>query len=654
MSSATHGHTIHMTVEQSDRMRKTVQTRLQRCRELQGQPRASRDPKDAVTQATQASLMADMAGEFEPGMSVGTQSGSMVALAMGFPYAPSTALLQDLQPISLAELQLDTHHRGRMITVRRAAPVVPLVAYSWTVVEDESGETERLEVYLHKSKRGHDMLESGSTFKIKEPYFTINEQGEATIRIHHPSDLIRNKDSDDSKKAAPAAKTAQNCKDQGNAALESKDFVDAYESYTEGLHLIEHDVEVRESLACDLLRNRAHVNLMLNRPNEAKADAVASITGIADDKHRALDAKANFRAGCAAYNLGDYQEAQQFFQGALNLTPNDRAATAYLRGIESRLHEGAKGEYNFAKINARLSQARPRVDAATFSGNTAVRESPLGGRGLFATRDIEPGELVLCEKAFCVAWSHEKEAWTAMTYDQRDDRIRAFPAGLTKAIVQKLLNDPSQIEKVMALYGDYKSIGKQLVIGEDGPVVDIFQVHDIVARNAFGPGPVTTGSNGGTENVRTASAGLWVLAAYANHACISNTRKEFLGDLLVLRATRPITAGEEITHSYDESSDYDARTAALMTTWGFTCTCPLCVAESEDGTELRKKRRQLAAEANAFVEREHAGNFKRLSVLRAERLARSINETYDDVRYKVLPRTALVPIQLWLHQAKKR
>ena len=597
--------------------------------------------------------MADMAGELEPGVSVSSESDSMVALAMGFPYPPSTALLQDLQPISVAQLQLDTHHRGRILSVRRPAPVVPLVAYSWTIVEDESGETERLEVYLHKSKRGHDMLDSGPTFKIKEPYFTINEQGEATIRIHHPSDLVRIKDSDDSRKATPAAKTAQRCKDQGNAALESKDFVDAYDSYTEGLHLTEHDADVEESLACDLFRNRAHVNLILNRFGDAKADAIASITGIADDKHRALDAKANFRAGCAAYNLGDYQEAQQFFQSALSLIPDDKVAMAYLRSIESRLHERAKGEYKFAKIKARLSQARPRVDVATFSGNTAVRESRLGGRGLFATRDIKPGELVLCEKAFCVTWSHEKEAWTAMTYDVRDDRIRAFPAGLTKAVVQKLLNDPSQIEKVMALYGDYKSIGKQLVMGEDGPVVDVFQVHDIVARNAFGPGAVTTGGNDGTDNVRTASAGLWVFAAYVNHACLSNTRKEFVGDLLVFRATRPITAGEEITHSYDETSDYDARTAALMTTWGFTCNCPLCAAEIEDGTELRKKRQQLAAEANAFVEREHAGNFKRLSILRAERLARSINETYDDARYKDLPRTALVLIQLWLHQAKK-
>ena len=57
--------------------------------------------------------------------------------------------------------------------------------------------------------------------------------------------------------------------------------------------------------------------------------------------------------------------------------------------------------------------------------------------------DLESDKLFLCEKAFCVVWNHEDEALTAMTYDGRDDRIRVFPAGMYKAIVQKLRDNPS-------------------------------------------------------------------------------------------------------------------------------------------------------------------------------------------------------------------
>ena len=131
--------------------------------------------------------------------------------------------------------------------------------------------------------------------------------------------------------------------------------------------------------------------------------------------------------------------------------------------------------------------------------------------------------------------------------------------------------------------------------------------------------------------------------------------KESVGDLMVLRAARPISAGEEITHSYDASSDYDVRgAAALMNTWGFKCTCALCLAEEADGPALRKKRRELEGEAAVLVERETAVGAKWLSVVKARRLAKAIDDTHDDERYKGLPRTALLRIQKWLVEATTR
>lgn len=108
---------------------------------------------------------------------------------------------------------------------------------------------------------------------------------------------------------------------------------------------------------------------------------------------------------------------------------------------------------------------------------------------------------------------------------------------------------------------------------------------------------------------------------------------------MILRATRAISVGDEITHSYDASSNYDAREASLMNIWGFTCTCALCIAENSDGLELRNKRRQLETEANTFVEKEATFGAKRISIVKARRLVQLINNTYDDEKYKGLPRT---------------
>ncbi|KAJ4290422.1 hypothetical protein N0V90_010638 [Kalmusia sp. IMI 367209] len=68
-----------------------------------------------------------------------------------------------------------------------------------------------------------------------------------------------------------------------------------------------------------------------------------------------------------------------------------------------------------------------------------------------------------------------------------------------------------------------------------------------------------------------------------NHACRPNAYYRFDDftlnfDVFSLKDIRP---GEEITFSYGFSAEpYEARSKALESTWGFTCTCSLCTANS--------------------------------------------------------------------------
>ncbi|KAL9619784.1 MAG: hypothetical protein Q9160_005620 [Pyrenula sp. 1 TL-2023] len=667
MTSKNKENTVFLTEQEAGRIQKTVKDRVEKCAELVGHARESRDSKAAISQATGASLMADMGGAPDADLTqTKGKGGTLPALAVGQPYPPCTVSLKDLRPMKIVDLGVDIHHRGCKLTVKRASPVVSLVARSWIMVQDEAGDDiERLEMCLHKTRHGEDILESASTFVIKEPYFTITDQGEATLRVDHPSDLIVYRDEIDRSNVTPAngvkghdenasaaaEKVARTCKDKGNAALAQKDLSLAHAKYTEGLMVAKQDVvsNTNPDLARDISRNRAHVDILLKQFEEAKTDASNSLIGREDERSKELDSKACSRAGLAAYNLGEYETAKHFFEERQKLSPGDKEAKAYLRNIEVRFREEKEGKHDLKKLKAGLSRARPRVDAANFTRNTEVRDSPGRGHGLFATCDISPGDMIMCEKAFCLVWGHEYEALTAMTFDIRDDKIRVSPVGLARSIVQKLLNNPSRIDKFMELYGDYQGDGKHVTRTEDGPVVDTFRVHDIMSRNAFSPG-----SQYGEESASHASTGLWIWAAHINHSCVANAEKEFIGDLIVVRATRPITAGEELFISYEESSDYDARQTALMTTWGFECDCALCAAEKADDSAVRKKRRELAGEADAFVGREHPVNAKRLAIAKAQRLARSINETYDEKRYKGLPRTAPREIQHWLDQASPR
>jgi tetratricopeptide (TPR) repeat protein len=660
-------NTIYLTEQEVERIRNTVKEKVKKCSELEGRAREPRDKQSSIGQAKNASLMADMGG---------AQEDALPALGVGSFYPPSTFTLHDLQPMKLTELQMNTHYRGRRLTVKRISPVVTLTARSWTIVQDENDEeVERLELCLHSLRYGEDVLESGSVFVIKEPYFTLGDDGEATLLINHPSDLViceeesasiksasiksasiksaslaSKETNGGSKDAATVENAAKTLKTQGNAALKEGDLPLALAKYTVALKIASQDVpDIDSTLAQDISRNRAYVNLLLNRLDGAKMDAKASIIDKEDERSKELDAKAYLRAGNAAYSQGKYNEAKSFCDEQQKLAPGSKDASISLRRIEKRLREQEKGLYNFKNIQTALSRNSPNADAASFTRNTLVKDSPGKGRGLFAACDIPAGDLVMCEKAFCVVWGHQREALTAITYDLRDDRIRISPVGLSRAVVQKLLNNPSEIEKVMNLFGDYSGDGKDVFQTEDGPVVDTFRVHDIVSRNAFG-----AGNQYGEEDAKRASTGLWVRAAYANHSCFPNVKKECMGDLMLLRATQAIKAGTELFHSYDESSDYDTRQAALMATWGFECNCGLCQVQKSEDPAVRKKRAKLASDADAFVERSRWVDAKRLTISKAKALAKAIDDTYDSQKYDGLPRVAAENIQKWLALAAPR
>lgn len=121
---------------------------------------------------------------------------------------------------------------------------------------------------------------------------------------------------------------------------------------------------------------------------------------------------------------------------------------------------------------------------------------------------------------------------------------------------------------------------------------------------------------------------------------------------MLLRATRSIAAGEEILHAYDLSSDYDTRMESLMRTWGFSCDCKLCVADKADSEEVRSKRRELEREADALIEKGEGSS--RLAVVKARRLVREIEGTFDEERYKGLPKMAVARVQKWISEAGKR
>ncbi|KAK3291039.1 uncharacterized protein B0H64DRAFT_331376 [Chaetomium fimeti] len=578
MASEPDSSTIYLTEKEAERIRSTVLDNTKKRSGLTGHARNPREAKDAIGQATGAALMADMGS-----MTMGNAQESVPALAVGEPYPPCIISLSELQPMKLCDLRMETHHRGRQLRIKRASPVVTLSTRSWTMVQDDAGETERLEMVLHKIQHGKEVLEASSHFTIKEPYFTLTEEGEPTLRIDHPSDVISHPDADlqpptQTPTPEQAEKRALAHKQKGNTALTKNNPALAHTHYTTSLAFATH--LPTPDLARDLHRNRAHANLLLGQHDAAQRDALAALinpTAEDDVRSRELDAKCYFRAGAAAYALGRFGEAQGFFEKQLALMPGDKVAVA-----------------NVAR----------------------------------------------CEK--------REGALTAVTCDVRDERIRVAPVGLRRAVVERLMANPSLIGDVMGSYGDWDGgDGRDVHETGDGPVVDVFRAHDIISRNAFGVG----GKDG--QGGKGGGAGLWPRAALINHSCIPNSEREFIGDLMVVRATKNIAKGEEIVHRYDESGVYEARQGALMTTWGFECSCALCVVEKGEDPMVQEKRRTLTKEADLFLKSAGSSANKKMATTRARRLVKALDETYDEKKYRGLPRLAKRGVEQWLSSSTR-
>jgi hypothetical protein len=99
------------------------------------------------------------------------------------------------------------------------------------------------------------------------------------------------------------------------------------------------------------------------------------------------------------------------------------------------------------------------------------------------------------------------------------------------------------------------------------------------------------------------SCGIWQMASYINHSCISNAHRSYIGDMMIVRASRDLPSGSEVVFEYhrpDADDDYGAHTKRLKQ-WGFECDCGMCEArmETNESTQRRALRENAVAALQA-------------------------------------------------------
>lgn len=590
-----------------------------------------------------------------------TRMTTMSTTFIGETYSPSFEPISSLTPITLHELWLETHHRGRILIVRTFCEPIRRSAIQ-NAIEDVRGDVDRLSIYnLPSTTRPDRILPKSAIVAVKEPYLEATIDGGFMVRVDHPSDFVLLEPDEDLvppqwKRSARKTVTGSQLKESGNTAFKQGEWQKARQSYSEALTKNHIDTDLRLTL----LRNRAQVHLNLGQYECASDDAIASVIFGDNLSHEAksLNVKSYFRAGRAQYELGNFSLAYEYLEQALDLNPKDNAIMVDLKRTQQRILEQQSGEYDFSAMAQSATSSHRKLDHASFTSNTMIASSANRGRGLFAAKEIKRGSVVMVEKAFCANFGGDLGKDYSLLVSINTDRMEIGTcAERLYELTDKIIRNPHHASRFLNLYDGGKFKQKQVSRVDGAVVVDTFQVQAIAGLNGF-ECPSIRSSLDVEEGKARQSTGVWIHASYINHSCLPNTCTAFIGDMMIVRATDDIKAGEEIFTTYNPVAiSFPKRNEKFSMWWGFQCDCRLCQLESQLPAAVFTERDRLAEEAKDFI----AANPRTLATItqpvdkaiiaKGKDILSRLHATYDKQIYGKFPRLDCVSIELWLVQA---
>ncbi|PON28656.1 TPR domain-containing protein [Trichoderma gamsii] len=582
---------------------------------------------------------------------------------IGAAYPPCTLPLSSLAPIHLRDLTLETQHRGRVLIVRAFCEPHYLASIQ-NAVEDELGDVNRLAIYnLLPTTEPSAVLPQGAVVAIKEPYYKCTADGGVIVRVDHPTDFVLLRPGNSiiprvfDVRIKQIGQSAIGLKEEANSKFMRGDFREAVEIYSDALDACGLDGDDGD-LRRDLCRNRAAANLRLGRYELAIKDAMASINSAEDisEAAKSLNIKALYRAGKAAYEMQDFAQAKQLFGQALELDGSNKESRNELFRTLKRISEQENGKFDFSLMARSVTKQHHLLDHASFLRRVKVAQAGSRGRGLFATEMLKPGDIVFVEKAFYIA--HDDGECMLVLLNINTNRVSIGTDSLRlQGTVDKMIWNPTLANQYIDLFDGGKFGNEKELKMVDGRVaVDTFRVQAIAELNGFGCPRVKSrdkkqlkaGNLGFGE-----STGIWLQASYANHSCLPNATRAFIGDMMIVRALRDIPVGGEILMQYvPQDKPFEERQDIVKNHYGFKCDCDLCHAEAKVPKATIVKRARLRKEIDSFLSENGIKNlnnyrFSAVKRARAKKLLEEIRETYPKAYYERLPRFDCWDINLW-------
>ena len=332
---------------------------------------------------------------------------------------------------------------------------------------------------------------------------------------------------------------------------------------------------------CLGLSNRAEARSRLREFDEALKDCEQSL------KTESTHFKTLLCKGKILLNLNRYSMALDCFKTALldpQANENAESLNGYLEKCKKLEFLSRTGGFDLSDWIVNKYRGKS-PELAEYIGAVQIRKSVISGRGLFATKNIDAGTLVLVTKAVA----------TERGILPSEDSGENAQLVMWKNFIDKVTSSIAKCPRTCYLIST-------LSIGEDEDVLevpdiclfrpeaeeesrdldkklDMASILNILDVNSLVEDAVSAKVLG--RNSDYYGVGLWVLASFINHSCIPNARRLHVGDYVMVHVSRDVKAGEEITFAYhDVLLPLDKR-REMSNSWGFQCNCKRCKFEEE-------------------------------------------------------------------------
>ncbi len=605
----------------------------------------------------------------------------------GGPTYHSTTPIAQLRPIALKELSAPARHEGRVLVLRTLTAPVIYVGCT-LVVEDAAGDAIPLSIshFSANLKLSPEelaaLLPVGTLLAIREPYISTNHlsragpasgKGAVGIRVDTPSDVhVLEQEELQALFGGAAAFPAMEHQAQEDS-VEDRARLRWLEDGLGGSWQRSGMLKDKQSARSLIHQLREH-----KRPGAARRSlhAFKQLSPDPDPEFDALECE-------ILLDCRDFTECGEKLE---RLQSVDAALRETLDRKQSEAERGPSSEAVAAFYQQIQRDATPRLDSTDFVGPVAVRDIEGAGRGLVLTRDVKPGELLLCCKA--IGGSHAEDEGCSGVPVLRLNLENGVISTTTQILaatnmIHTLLDQPNLALPFLGLtagpsipYSEYVSQPYPLRWSCAPPSEPETQRIDVSAEyvegvlrfNAFGPGRITSQTSGGARsNVPTAEGELGrstmphPLPAILNHSCLPNVSSVFFADVVTTRALHHLPAGTEIMHQYVRGEQHSAIRQAQLSKHAFVCRCALCDSDRADGTERLQRRQRLMGgtlptllERSRLVQKGMGGGdgldaeSVRDAIQALEALAAQVEETYAPDR--ALPKPDVVAI--WTEVAK--